>query len=232
MSARIYALVPAGGSGSRAGHDEPKQFRLLQGETVLAHALRPLAAEPRIDAVFVVLSPADRHFRSIDWSGFGERLVPLYCGGSSRAATVANGLAAIADTVELEDWVLVHDAARPCLPREDVSRLIDRLEQDPVGGLLAVPVADTLKAGDGEDQVARTVPREGLWQALTPQMFRMGLLLRGLEAAREAGRDPGDEAAAIESLGLSPRLVRGWRGNIKITYGEDFDLAERLLGAR
>lgn len=225
----IYALVPAAGAGSRVASPEPKQFALLNGEPVIAHALRALLRETRIVTAFVVLSPTDALFRTRDWQEFGERLAPLYCGGPTRAASVSNGLAAIANVVDLDDWVLVHDAARPCLQTADVKRLIDTVQDDDVGGLLATPVADTLKLSAADQRVERTVDRTRLWQALTPQMFRMGMLLEALESARATGVDTTDEASAVERLGKRARLVQGSRSNLKITFAEDFDLASRLL---
>jgi len=182
-----------------------------------------------VRAAFVVLSPQEHRFRAHDWSAFGARIASLYCGGPTRSASVANGLAAMASCVDLGDWVLVHDAARPCLPVEDLRRLLDETAEDPVGGLLGAPVADTLKRADGDARAAETVDRTGLWQALTPQVFRMGMLLQAMESARAARLDPTDEAAAVERLGYRPRLVLGSRSNVKITYAEDLRVAARLL---
>jgi 2-C-methyl-D-erythritol 4-phosphate cytidylyltransferase len=232
MSSSVYALVPAAGAGSRVGSAAPKQFASLCGQPVLAHALRALLGETRIVTAFVVLSPDDHLFREHDWKEFGPRLAPLYCGGATRSASVANGLAAIADVVELDDWVLVHDAARPCLQTADVGLLIDKVRDDEIGGLLATPVADTLKLGGEDQRVSRTIERTGLWQALTPQMFRMGILLRALESARAAGVETTDEASAIERLGGRARLVQGSRSNVKITFAEDIELAAKILGKR
>ena len=228
---KLYALIPAAGSGIRAGGAEPKQYARIAGSTVLAHALRALLAEPRIVVAFVVLAADDPRFCACDWSEFGDRLAPLYCGGPTRARSVANGLAAVADTVELEDWVLVHDAARPCLHTSDVSRLVDAVAGDDVGGLLATPLADTVKQVDDGGRVARTIDRDGLWSAMTPQMFRMGRLLQALDAALAAGVETTDEAAAMERQGWRALLVQGARSNIKITYAEDLDVAARLLGS-
>ena len=143
---------------------------------MIFHALTALCRCDRIDAVWVVLSPGDEWWASFDWSPMGDKLCVLYRGGSTRAETVANGLAAIADEAGGDDWVLVHDAARPCLSQEMLTALCDELDADPVGGLLAVPVADTLKRADADQRVAATQPRDGMWQAQTPQMFRYGLL--------------------------------------------------------
>lgn len=226
--AKHYALVPAAGSGSRFGGPLPKQYCLIGGRPLLYHTLAALCACPDIERVWVVLSPEDDFWPNQEWQSLGPKLTPLFCGGPSRAASVGNGLEAVADCLAEEDWVLVHDAARPCLDGDALGRLIGELAQDPVGGLLAVPVADTLKRADGEQRVADTLPRDGLWQAQTPQMFRYGLLRRALAA------HPGvtDEAGAVEALGLHPRLVRGELSNLKVTYGADLTLARAILEGR
>lgn len=221
-----YALVPAAGSGSRMGAELPKQYLELAGKPMIHHALSTLCACPEIATVFVVLAPGDEHFRQYDWSHCGGKLEPLYCGGATRAESVANGL--MASELEPDDWVLVHDAARPCLTPAHVAALIAELHADEVGGILAVPVADTLKRADGERRIARTENREGLWQAQTPQMFRSGLLLQALAQCREVT----DEASAVEALGLHPRLVAGESINFKVTYPQDIRLAEMVLKER
>lgn len=233
MPSNYFALIPAAGVGSRFGGTHPKQYAKLGAQPMLQHAARALLADPRIATVYVVLSPADAEFGCIQWGADADRVVPLYCGGPSRAASVHNGLVAIGDAVELADWVLVHDAARPCLPRADLQRLIDTLGDDDTGGLLAVPLADTLKRADDADRVARTEPREGLWRALTPQMFRYGVLLRALSYAAndviERYARITDEASAVEALGLRPSLIPGSAANIKVTVAQDLDVASRLL---
>jgi 2-C-methyl-D-erythritol 4-phosphate cytidylyltransferase len=219
----FYALVPAAGSGRRIGNELPKQYLTLAGQPMLAHALHALCACPEISTVFVVLAPDDTQYRSHDWSRFGDKLQPLFCGGDRRSDTVLNGL--LASELEPDDWVLVHDAARPCLTQEQLARLIAELRDDPVGGILAVPVADTLKRADDQDRILHTESREHLWQAQTPQMFRAGLLAPALQ-------QPGnftDEASAVEALGLHPRLVPGEPTNLKVTYPQDLLLAELLL---
>ena len=195
---------------------------------MIFHALAALCRCDRVDAVWVVLSPGDEWWASFDWSPIGEKLRVLYCGGSTRAETVANGLAAIADEAGAGDWVLVHDAARPCLSQEMLGALCDELDADPVGGLLAVPVADTLKRADADQRVAATQSRDGMWQAQTPQMFRYGLLGDALQKCR----DVTDEAGAVEALGLKPKLVRGDATNLKVTYPADLALAAMILRAR
>jgi 2-C-methyl-D-erythritol 4-phosphate cytidylyltransferase len=224
---RYFALVPAAGSGSRFGSSIPKQYLPLAGRPLLHHTLRRLAAEPRIEQVFVVLAPSDADFRTIDWSGLAARIQPLYCGGDTRAASVYNGLVAARDAIGGDDWVLVHDAARPCLSAEALGRLIGEVGDDAAGGLLAVPVADTLKRADGDTRVETTERREGLWQAQTPQMFRYGALVEAL--GRSGAATVTDEASAVERLGLKPRLVLGDVRNFKITYAQDLELAEVIL---
>ena len=223
---RYFALVPAAGSGSRLGSSIPKQYLPLAGRPMLHHTLRRLAASPRIAQVYVVLAPGDSEFRTTSWDDLEERVQPLYCGGETRAASVYNGLVAVHDAVEPDDWVLVHDAARPCLSAEALDRLIDEVGNDEAGGLLAIPVADTLKRGNGDGRVVTTERREGLWQAQTPQMFRYRSLL---EALRSGAATATDEASAVERLGLKPRLVMGETRNLKITYPQDLELAELIL---
>jgi 2-C-methyl-D-erythritol 4-phosphate cytidylyltransferase len=227
MPEKAYALIPAAGSGSRVGAALPKQYLEVAGRPLLYYALRALARHPRIEQVFVVLAQGDARFERFDWREFGARVEPLYCGGETRAASVFNGLLAARNTVEGPDWVLVHDAARPCLGREELDRLFGELDGDATGGLLAVPVADTVKRANRETRVAATEPRDGLWLAQTPQMFRYRLLIEALRAA-----DPAvvtDEARAVEGLGLKPKLVMGNSMNIKVTLPEDLALAEMMI---
>lgn len=223
MSESFHALVPAAGSGFRMGNDLPKQYLPLAGRPLIFHALNTLCACPDIITVFVVLAPDDTLFHGYDWSRFGDKLQPLYCGGATRAESVANGL--LASELEPDDWVLVHDAARPCLTQAHLAKLILELRDDAVGGILAVPVADTLKRADDRQRIACTEEREGLWQAQTPQMFRAGLLAQALGNAKKFT----DEAAAVEALGLKPKLVLSESGNFKVTYPQDLLLAELLL---
>src|SRR5258706_8236853 len=225
MTSRFFGLVPAAGSGSRFGIAGPKQYSLLAGKTMLAYSIERLLAAREVEVVFVVLAPGDTEFRGHDWSAFGERLAPLYCGGASRRESVLNGLVACASAVDPNDWMLVHDAARPCLGMPELRRLIDGAGGDDVGGILAVPVSDTLKRADEEGRILETEPRDGLWQAQTPQMFRHGLLLRAL---RE-GTHVTDEAAAVEALGYKPKLVEGSTQNLKGTFASDLHIAERIL---
>ena len=219
----FYALVPAAGSGSRMGGELPKQYLPLAGQPMIYHALTTLCACEDIATVFVVLAPNDTQFHQYDWSDFGDKLQPLYCGGATRAESVVNGL--MASELEPEDWVLVHDAARPCLTQTQLALLIEELRDDKVGGILAVPVADTLKRANAAQRIAHTENRAGLWQAQTPQMFRIGLLLQALQTTPEVT----DEASAIEALGLHPKLVESETTNFKVTYPQDIKFAEFLL---
>jgi 2-C-methyl-D-erythritol 4-phosphate cytidylyltransferase len=230
----MFALIPAAGSGRRAAPDargrphlEPKQYAMLAGRPMLWHAVRAVCVPP-VQSVFVVLAPEDKTFASFDWSAFEGRLEPLYCGGESRRDSVHNGLVATMNDVDAADWVLVHDAARPCLSKQDLSRLVETCENDEVGGILALPVADTVKR-ENQGRVERTEERAGLWLAQTPQMFRAGLLLQALRQARGPVTD---EAGAVEQLGLKPRLVQGSRDNLKVTWPEDLALAEAILKRR
>jgi len=225
MTPRFIALVPAAGSGSRIGAERPKQYLKLHGRAILQHTLDVLLSVPALSSIHVVLSPDDAWFAELAMHAH-PKLNVLHCGGNSRAETVSNGLQALADVLDADDWILVHDAARPCLQAADVTRLIDMLQSDPVGGLLALPVADTLKRADSNGRVDATVARDGLWRAQTPQMFRYGILSQALA---QPGAEITDEASAIEALGLAPKLVMGSERNIKVTYAHDLALAEGWL---
>jgi 2-C-methyl-D-erythritol 4-phosphate cytidylyltransferase len=225
-----FALLPAAGSGSRLAGERPKQYQPIAGRPMLWHSIRAVACDP-VELVFVVLSPGDEAFARADWSAFGDRVQPLYCGGATRAESVHNGLLAAMDVVDPGDWMLVHDAARPCLPASDLAALIEACRDDPVGGILAVPAADTVKRAATEAGVPRilaTEDRSTLWLAQTPQMFRAGLLAEALRGADVSGLT--DEASAVERLGHRPRLVAGSRDNLKVTWFEDLAIAEAILG--
>jgi 2-C-methyl-D-erythritol 4-phosphate cytidylyltransferase len=227
VSARLFGLIPAAGQGARLGGETPKQYLDIRGEPLLAHAARALLSHPAIEVAFVVLSSDDERYATHDWRAFGDRIAPLWCGGSTRRDSVLNGLVAMANVVDPDDWVLVHDAARPCLARADVERLIAAVGDDESGGILAVPLADTLKRADEKARIVATESRERLWLAQTPQMFRHGTLLRALGGAAAAT----DEASAVEALGLRPRLVAGSVRNLKVTYSDDVAIAAALLDA-
>jgi len=226
--AAYFGLVPAAGSGARMGQALPKQYLAIGARPLLWYALRHLCTHRALRRTFLILHPADQLFVRYDWSAFGDALVPLFCGGASRAESVTRGLERMRDEVQADDWVLVHDAARPCLTPELIERLMAELAQDEIGGLLAIPLTDTLKREDGERRVLRTEPRDQLWQAQTPQMFRFAPLLRALQAS--GPERTSDEAGAMERLGHRPRLVMGSAANLKVTHPEDLALAERILG--
>ena len=230
MACAHFGLIPAAGSGLRFGDAMPKQYQRLCGRPLLEHAVRALAHAGAIRTIYVVLAPGDEHFRTCAWDGIDAHVVALYCGGATRAASVFNGLIAVRGAVDDRDWLLVHDAARPCLTDQELRCLLEAVDDDEVGGLLALPVSDTLKCADAQGRASATVPRENLWRALTPQMFRYRLLVEALHAADHTRIT--DEAAAIESLGLRPRLVPGSASNLKVTYPEDLAIARAILEAR
>jgi 2-C-methyl-D-erythritol 4-phosphate cytidylyltransferase len=228
--AALWAVVPAAGLGRRFASEVPKQYLPLHGRAVLSWSLAALLAEPRLRCIAVPIDAADAR-----WSALPEAADPRLraCrGGATRAESVAAGLATLADEARETDWVLVHDAARPCLHRDDLAKLLATVADDPVGGLLAVPLDDTLKQADESGGCVATLPREGLWRALTPQMFRYGLLRRALALCLERGRTVTDEASAIEALGLRPRLVHGRGDNFKLTIASDIELAAAVLRVR
>ncbi|MFZ2988751.1 2-C-methyl-D-erythritol 4-phosphate cytidylyltransferase [Ideonella sp.] len=223
---RCFALVPCAGSGSRAGSFNPKQYEPVAGRPLVAHTLSALAQVPQLVATLVVLAPDDEQFADELPGLEGERLWCAKVGGATRAESVANGLAELrARGAQPHDWVLVHDAARCLIRPAWVERLIEACADDEVGGLLALPLADTLKAEEA-GRVGATVDRSGKWAAQTPQMFRLGLLAPALAAA---GDGVTDEASAVEALGHSPKLVRGEFENFKVTWPGDFAMAERML---
>ena len=223
-----WAVVPAAGAGRRFGGDVPKQYLTVAGRPLLEHTLRALLRHPGVDAAMVAIAPDDPY-----WAGWRElEGKPVYTcmGGAERADSVLAGLLALPQTVDEDQWVLVHDAARPCVPAMDLTRLIALGQADPVGALLAAPVRDTIKSCDPATQhVKRTEPRETLWRALTPQMFRRGGLTRALRTAIKAGVAVTDEAMAMERLRLKPLLVEGSDENIKVTTPADLAVVEALL---
>ncbi|GAA5182963.1 2-C-methyl-D-erythritol 4-phosphate cytidylyltransferase [Niveibacterium umoris] len=225
-SSRFHALVPAAGSGSRMGAPHPKQYLDLLGLPVIRHTIDALLAVERLETVWIVLAPDDVWWAQYDWP-HDPRLQVLMCGGATRAESVTKALEMIAQYVPDDTWMLVHDAARACISSAVVDRMLEALSEDPVGGLLAVPVADTLKRADKQGRVAETIARDGLWQAQTPQMFRIGMLRDALAAHPEVT----DEASAMEACGHRPRLVPSDASNFKVTFPEDLAMAARILGA-
>ena len=221
----LYWLVmPAAGSGERMGGGPPKQYRPLAGRTVIEHALAPFLADRRCVGLVVALAANDLSFARL---GFGaEPRLRTVTGGATRAASVAAGLAAVAAAVGDQDpWVLVHDAARPCLAADDLETLLEALPNSPAGALLGFPLADTVKRADAGGRVTATVPRVGLWRAATPQAFR----LRRLQAALAVAEAPTDESSAVEALGDAPQLIPCSPCNLKLTTAGDFDSAAWYL---
>ncbi len=226
----IWGLIPAAGVGLRMGTALPKQYLLLRGRPIILHTLERLCHYPRLSGVMVGISSGDRHWRMHETET--ERLpkfLGTYPGGATRAHTVLNGLKVLTAHAHETDWVLVHDAVRPCVRLADIDALVNVIETHGDGGLLALPVADTVKRANEAGCVRETVSREGLWRALTPQMFRIGVLRNALERALARGDAITDEAAAIEMAGGHPRLVAGHPDNIKITLPGDLALAELFL---
>jgi 2-C-methyl-D-erythritol 4-phosphate cytidylyltransferase len=226
-SPRYFTLIPAAGVGARIGAGHPKQYLPVAGKPMLRHALDTFAASPAIAHTFVVVSAADGYIGDVMARAphLAGKVTVIFKGGATRQESVLNGLHAIHEQVAEEDWVLVHDAARPGLTTALIEKLVAALRDDAVGGLLALPVVDTLKSADAGKRVQATVPRDGLWSAQTPQMFRYALLQRALEHADHVT----DEAGAIEALGLKPKLVEGSPRNFKITLPQDIALAELYL---
>jgi 2-C-methyl-D-erythritol 4-phosphate cytidylyltransferase len=219
-----HALIAAAGIGRRFGADAPKQYAMLDGKPVLAHAIERVQAAFPLQSTYVLLSPHDRWFERAP--RLPHRITPLRCGGDTRAATVRNALAALANVAD-DDWIVVHDAVRPCVDAASLLRLRTDIGDDPVGGLLAVPVASTLKSADATQRSAGTLSRDGLWQAQTPQMFRFHVL-RAAFAQADIDHIT-DEAQAVEGLGLRPRIVPGSRTNLKITFAEDLGLVAAVM---
>jgi 2-C-methyl-D-erythritol 4-phosphate cytidylyltransferase len=226
---RFFALIPCAGAGSRAGTQSPKQYQLLAGFAMVWYTLQAFRQVAAITGIWVVTSPGDEGFKQAcpDFTQPCDKQVAV--GGATRAISVRNGLQALlAQTARPEDWVLVHDAARCLVTPKQISALMEACKSDAVGGLLALPLPDTLKSS-ADGRVASTIARADKWLAQTPQMFRIGALLAALDAAGDAVTD---ESSAMEMQGLSPMLVTGSAQNFKVTYPEDFALAEAILKSR
>ncbi len=226
----FHVIIPAAGTGNRMANVLPKQYIPLAGKPMISHTIQVFVKHPRIASIHLALNPDDDFWRSLalEWGNLAlepaSKLKLHYTGGDSRSETVLNTLRVIkaAD----DDWILVHDAARPGLTQKLLDNLLNTLENDAIGGLLALPLADTLKQADAVNRVADTIPRADLWQAQTPQMFRYGTLIKALQSFKGMATD---EAEAIEALGLQPKLVQGELRNLKITYPQDLILLEALL---
>jgi len=230
---RYWLVMPAAGAGRRFGSELPKQYAALAGRTVIEWSLAPFLEDARCARIVVAVAAEDRHWSRLPVAA--RALVTT--GGGQRSQSVRSGLAALAGEASAADWVLVHDAARPCLAGADLERLLSQVAAHAVGGLLAVPVADTLKRAQpvspgGAPPVAATQERAGLWRALTPQMFRYGPLCAALDAAHAVQRFPSDEAQALEWSGAAPLLIEGDAGNLKVTTAADLVLAAAILVAR
>ncbi len=227
MKTRCWGVVPAAGVGRRMGAGIPKQYLPLLGRPLLDHSLGRLLSHPRLERVVVVLAEGDPFWPRCEYAKDPRILTAP--GGAERCHSVFNALRVLTPLAAPTDWVLVHDAARPCLRRSDLDRLITAVEADGTGGLLAVPVQDTLKQADGAGQVMATLSRDALWYAQTPQMFRLADLSQAIGQALAAGYAPTDEAQAMEAVGYRPLLVEGHAGNLKITRPEDLGLAAFFL---
>ncbi len=227
---RFYGVVPAAGVGRRMGGELPKQYLEIDGRSVLEHSVARLAVHPAIERVMIAVAAHDTRFPALAAG------LPAGCeavaGGAERCHSVLAGLKALAAHGAAEDWVLVHDAARPCLRRGDVANMIGTLAEQADGGILAVPVRDTLKRCAADGTIEVTLDRSALWQAQTPQMFRLGLLTEAIESALAAGVVVTDEAQAVERLGHRVRVVAGHGDNIKITHPEDLPLAAMIIAAQ
>ena|SRR5579863_6950546 len=229
---RYWLVMPAAGTGSRLGGPMPKQYAQLQGRTILEWALAPFLQDDRCAGAVVVVSRGDTWWPEVAARLLGATQILTAAGGAERCDSVLSGLLALEGRIAGEEWVLVHDAARPCVSSHDRDRLLESAASHPVGGLLAVPAADSLKRADAERTVLDTVDRRDLWRALTPQMFRHKRLREALERASAEGMRPTDEAQAIEWLGERPLLVPGSSTNIKVTTADDLVIAAALLAAR
>ncbi|WP_296810592.1 2-C-methyl-D-erythritol 4-phosphate cytidylyltransferase [Thiocapsa sp.] len=227
LSPALWAVLPAAGVGRRMGSATPKQYLDLAGRAVIDHALDLFVADVRILGVVVALDPTDRYWGATAYAGHPK--VTRAQGGAERCHSVLNALDALGARAHAEDWVLVHDAARPCLRSADLDRLIEALIEDEVGGLLGIPVRDTMKRAEPDDRIGATVDRGSLWHAFTPQMFRLGRLRAALTDALLANHLVTDDASAMERIGQAPRLIEGHADNIKITRAEDLPLARFYL---
>ena len=230
IRAGTWAIVPAGGRGTRFGDGIPKQYVEVAGQPLLAHTLHALLLHPGVSGALVALPAEDPYWPG--WTSLAGKPILACTGGETRADSVLAGLEALPDDVRADDFVLVHDAARPLLRHPDLDALLERGRNDPVGAILATPVRDTLKRAGDDGGIDATEPRERLWRALTPQLFRRLQLTRALQAAREAGIVPTDEAMAMERLGHRPLLVEGSEDNLKVTTRADLAYVEYLLQAR
>ena len=224
---RYWAVIPAAGVGRRMNRDVPKQYLRLGGRTVIEHTLERIGGHRRIDGTVVAIRPDDPHWHGLELTG--QRVREVVDGGEERYQSVRNALDALQRTADGGDWVLVHDAVRPCVRSVDIDALIEAGSAHGDGAVLGVPVRDTMKRTGGDARITETVSRDDLWHAHTPQMFRLGALCEALERAHRAGLVVTDEAQAMEAAGALPRMVEGSADNIKITRAEDLELAALFL---
>ncbi len=222
----IWAILPAAGIGQRMGAPIPKQYLDLAGKPVIQHSIETLLQVSAVDSVTVALNPADTHFANLDLPSNRIRTIE---GGDSRQQSVLNGLVSLESLANDDDWVLVHDAVRPCVQVQDIEKLLGEVSDHPIGGLLATPQDNTLKLSDGSNHAIETVDRSAYWQALTPQVFRYAALKHAIQNAIESNKPVTDEASAIETQGGKPLLVEGDRNNIKLTRESDLYLADAIL---
>ena len=226
-SDKVHALIPAAGRGTRYGGDMLKQYLPILGKAVIVHSIRAFKFHPLVSSVTVIIAEDDNLFESA--VGPLVANVNRVTGGETRAQSVRNGLRYLSEQFSDSDWVLVHDAARPCLSDASLDRLLEQGLSSDDGAILAMPVGDTLKRADASGHIANTLDRSELWAAKTPQLFRVGLLAKALDEALEAGCEVTDEASAMEYAGYHPRLVMCSAANIKITHSSDLPIAEALL---
>jgi len=225
-SQRYWGVIPASGVGKRMGSELPKQYLTLYDKPLLQHTIERMVDHPRITGVVVAVAEHDDRWQAFE-ARFGDE-VTWVTGGAERYHSVLNALQVLNDIAADNDWALVHDAARPCLRADDIDCLMDEASGD-IGGILAAPVSDTMKRANADGSIIETVNREGLWRALTPQMFRIGLLIEAIEHAMTQDLPITDEASAVESLGHRPKVVAGHLDNIKITIPQDLELAQLYL---
>ena len=223
--AKFHVIIPAAGLGSRMGLEKPKQYLSMHKQTLIERVIRVFDNISLVNSIHIALHPNDEIWKELNLS-FSSKVSIHYCGGESRAETVLNTLQTIKDHADNSDWILVHDAARPGIEEKDVERLIHALKDDLVGGLMAYPLADTIKKSDQENRVVESPSREHLWQAQTPQMYRYKMLRDALE---KFDGTPTDESQAIERLGEKPKLIKGNFKNFKVTYPEDLNILEQLI---
>ena len=223
---RIWAVIPAAGVGKRYSSDIPKQYLPLSGIPVLLHSINKLVKLDEIEEILVVLNPEDTFWEKLNLS---HPKVKAIHGGLQRCNSVNSALEELSGRAKKGDWVLVHDAVRPCISDSDLKKITSIVNDEEVGGLLAFPILDTIKEVGENLEVQKTIPRENLWSAMTPQIFRYEVLKQALEAAIMAGESVTDEASAIEAIGLTPRIIQGEKTNIKITHPSDMVLAESII---